>query len=117
VGRRVARDQQVLGLEIAVHDAGTVRGGEAVRDLDRVIERQRRWHRAACEPLAQRLALEELEHEVRRTIVLGDIEHGGRRVLERRRRAPSQRTALAIVIGEASTLTATERPSWRSRAR
>ena len=32
-------DEQILGLEIAVHDAGVVGDGEAVRDLNREVDR------------------------------------------------------------------------------
>src|SRR5262249_41077098 len=34
----VSRDEQVLGLQIAMDDPLLVRGGEALRDLDRVVD-------------------------------------------------------------------------------
>ena len=44
----VARHEQVLGLQVAVHDPLLVRGGEPVRDLDRVVDGLARRESAAA---------------------------------------------------------------------
>ena len=62
----VGRHHQVLGLEVAVDDAGAVRLREAVGELRPEIEQLRDRQRAARQPAAQRLALHVLHHhEVR----------------------------------------------------
>ena len=62
----VPGDEDVLGLEIAVDDAVVVGGRQAVGDLHRVLERLARGQGPVVEPLAQRLALEQLRDEVER---------------------------------------------------
>ena len=47
-------------------DAALVRGLDRRRDLDAQRERLARRQRAAREPRGERLALDQLEHEVRR---------------------------------------------------
>ena len=49
----VRRDEQVLGLEVAVDDPLLVGGGEALRELDRVVDRPPRGERATGEEPAQ----------------------------------------------------------------
>ena len=61
----VAREEDVLGLEIAMDDAAGVRRRQAARDLQRDVERRVDGKRAGAEPRAQRLALEAFRHEVR----------------------------------------------------
>ena len=53
-------DEQVLGLQVAVDDPLLVRRGEAVRDLQRVVDRLSRRQLPAGERRAQRLAFEQL---------------------------------------------------------
>src|SRR5262249_5592678 len=62
------RDEQVLGLEIAVHDSLRVRGGEARACLDRIVDRLAWGNRAAREHLADILAVEELRHDVGKSV-------------------------------------------------
>ena len=44
----VARDEQVVGLQVAMDDALVVRGGEPLRDLARVVDGFARRQRAAA---------------------------------------------------------------------
>src|SRR6266702_3806975 len=67
-------DEDVLGLQVAVDDALVVRGGEAAGDLDGEADRLSYGQRAPLQPLAQGLALEQLEDNVRRPRVASDIE-------------------------------------------
>ena len=64
----VVGDEDVLGLQVAVHDALLVRRREAVRDLERVVDRLARRELAAGEDRAERLALEQLLDDVRRAV-------------------------------------------------
>jgi hypothetical protein len=52
----VARDQHVVGLEIAVDDADRVRGGQRVAQLDRDRHRQPDRQRPGAQAIGQRLA-------------------------------------------------------------
>src|SRR5688500_10037600 len=61
-------DEDVLRLEIAVHDAPGVRRGEALGDLARPVERPAQRRRTTLEPGAQALSVEELRHQVRRAV-------------------------------------------------
>ena len=72
----VARDEQVVGLHVAVDDALVVRGGEPLGDLPRVVDRLARRQRAAVQTAAQRLALEQLGDDVRRAGVPADVVDG-----------------------------------------
>ncbi len=60
--------EDVLGLEIAVHDAGAVGGGERRTDLAHDRQHLVERHRAACDALRERFALEVVEHEVRHAV-------------------------------------------------
>jgi hypothetical protein len=64
---RVAREEDVLGLDVAVHHAARVRIGERVGQLDGDAQRVGRGERAlAREALPQRLALDERHDVVQR---------------------------------------------------
>ena len=54
----ISRHEDVLRLQIAMHDAFLVRRGEAMGDLHRVLDRFAHRQRAVNEPLPQRLAVE-----------------------------------------------------------
>ncbi len=73
----VVGDEDVLGLQVPVDDSLLVRGGEAVDDLERVVDRLALREAAAREGRAQRLAFEELLDDVGRAVVLADVVDGG----------------------------------------
>ncbi len=72
-----ARQEDVLGLDVPVHDARAVRRRERAHDGHQDLDRLRR--REPVPPhhaIAQRLAVEQLLHDVRRSVVpLPDLEH------------------------------------------
>ena len=81
-------DEDVRRLDVAVDDAGRVRGVERVGDLDGIVEEQRPSAAACRDAPAQRRAVEHLHDEERQVAVLADvIERADVRMVERRRRA------------------------------
>ena len=95
----VGVDQHVLRLDVAVDQEARVRGLERPPDLDRVGHRLR--HRQAAEPpdaLLQRLALDVLEDDVGRALVLAGVDHRHDvRVVQLRDRARLAPEALQLV--------------------
>ena len=80
----VRSDEDVLGLEIAVHNSALVRGGEAARDLRCVVDGLTLRERRAPQLLAQRLAFEQLGDDEGRAVVLPNVVDGEDvRVVER----------------------------------
>ena len=73
LGAAVAREKDVLGLEVTVDDAFVMRRGEPLRDLQRGVDGAARRERAAREPVAQGLALKELADDVRPAAVMPDV--------------------------------------------
>ena len=71
----VAGEEEVLGLQIAVHDPALVRDGEGARDLERPLPGLARRERARAQALAQGLPLEQLGDDVGRAVVGSEIEH------------------------------------------
>ncbi len=69
------RDENVLGLQVPVHDSLVVRCGEAVRNLDRVVDRPARREPASRQSRPERLALQELRDDVRSALVIADVVH------------------------------------------
>ena len=69
----VLGQEQVLGLEVPVDDALVVGGGEAEQDLDAVVDGLPHRQGAGGEPIAERLALEQLRHDVGCTVRLSDV--------------------------------------------
>ena len=85
----VLREEDVLGLQVPVHDPLFVRGGQTLRHLHRVVDRFARRDRTRTQPAAQRLAFEKLRHDVRRAVarVRPEVVDGRDvRVVERSRR-------------------------------
>ena len=64
----VGGDEEVFGLEVAVNDALFVGGRESVGDRDRILHRAAGRELAARERGPQRLALEQLLDDVRRSV-------------------------------------------------
>ena len=81
------RQKDVVRLEVAMHDAAVVRGREAFRDLERVLDGLARRNRGRREPRPKRLPLEKLHDGVDGAAVLADVVDGEDvRVRERRHR-------------------------------
>ena len=72
----VGGDEEVLGLEVAVRDAVLVQVLQRGRELAAPVERDRHRHAAAhlAQALAEVVAVDVLEHEVRLGAVLGPVE-------------------------------------------
>ena len=67
---------RLAGFEIAVHDAVVVRRGEAPRNLRAIIGHLTGGQGAAAKPRLQRLAPEQLAHNVGRAVGRADVVHG-----------------------------------------
>ena len=77
------RHLDVGGLEVAVHDAALVRGGEGVGDLPRHLQGLEQRQRAALQALLQRLPGHQLEDDVALLGgALGAVDGGDPRVVE-----------------------------------
>ncbi len=61
----VGRDEEVVGLDVAMHDAALVARRESAGDLSRKAERFANGQRPAADPLTERLSLEKLGDDVR----------------------------------------------------
>ena len=71
----ILRDEEVLGLQVPVHDPLLVGGGEAVRDLDRVFDRLPLGQRAGGDPPPQRFPFEQLRDDIGSSLVRPDVVH------------------------------------------
>src|SRR5262245_47890856 len=71
----IARDEDVLGLQVPMHDAFIVRGRKPVTDLDRVLDGFAYRQCGAAETLTECVALQQLRHDVRSTVVLAEVIH------------------------------------------
>ncbi len=71
-----------------MHDPGRVRGGDRVRDAEQQLDALPPRPLARCrEPVVQRAAVDELAHEILRSVVLADVVHRhDMRMVQRRRR-------------------------------
>ena len=119
----VAGDEEVLGLQVPVDDALLVRGGEAVGDLERVVDGLAVGKLASGEDGAQGLALEQLLDDVGRAVALirpDVVDRGDVWVVQDARGLGLLlEAAQAIGVDEndaGRTLIATSRPSRGSRA-
>jgi hypothetical protein len=71
----IVGEQDVAGLQVAVHAVAAVGGGEAVRHLGRDAERVGDPdHPLLAQPLAQVGALDQLEHQERAAVCLAAVE-------------------------------------------
>jgi hypothetical protein len=68
----VAADEEVLWFQVPVHDAPLVRGGQALRDLERIVHRLLLRDETRVELSAQRLAFEQL-HDREGDAALGTV--------------------------------------------
>ena len=59
-----------------MHDAGVVRGGQAVGDLRRQLEQTLEWNGPARQLVPERLPIDELCHDIRDRVVDGGVEDG-----------------------------------------
>jgi hypothetical protein len=71
----VQRHEDVVGLQVPMDDALLVRGGQPLRDLERVIHGSSHGQRAAGEASAQRLPLERLRDDVEEPVLPSDVEY------------------------------------------
>jgi hypothetical protein len=86
---RVARrgDQDVFGLDVAVQDAGAVRGGEAVGDACEQLERVAPVALRGVNPILERSAVDELRDEILTIVELAGVVDGDDvRMVQRRGR-------------------------------
>ena len=75
LGRALLVDEDVLGLDVAVDDALGVGGAERAGDLDRVGDRLGdRQPAVAADAVLERLALDVLEDDERRAVVLAGVD-------------------------------------------
>jgi hypothetical protein len=74
--RPVGRDEQVLRLQIPVHDAARVRGGQALGDLDGVVDRTRERNGAGIDYRAQRPPLQQFRDEIGRVVLAPHVIDG-----------------------------------------
>jgi hypothetical protein len=72
----IARDEDILRLQIAVDDAVLVRRRQAEGDLLRAFGSRFRLERAGLQALAQRPAFEQLRDQVRQAVVRADVVYG-----------------------------------------
>jgi hypothetical protein len=81
-------NEDVRGLDVAMHDAARMRGVESVGNLDADIEELVYRERAAGDSLAQSLAFEQFHDEKRLAIMFADIvDRADSRVIQGRGRA------------------------------
>ena len=119
----VGGEDDVRRLEVVVQDRAGVGGRESLCDLDRDLDGPTLRQPAAGEPLLQRLALDELEHDVGHVALAADVvDADDRGVVDRRsaaRASCSNRRSRSgwRAASKSSSLIATSRPRRVSRAR
>jgi hypothetical protein len=84
----ITAHHDVLGLDVAMHEAAGVRRRERARDVAEPSQSHRHAHRRIADERAQRAPRDELHRDERVPLVLAHVEHGhGVGVVQRRRRA------------------------------
>ena len=71
----VAPDEDVVGLDIAMNDAGGVRSREPASGFDQAIDDAREGARRASQPRVEAAAVDELHREEQIAVVRADVEH------------------------------------------
>ena len=121
LGVAALRDQNVLGLDVAVQNAGLVRRGESVGDAGQQLDDLAPAARRSSCPIPERAAVDELGDQILTALELARIVHGENvRMIERRSRLRFALEAAARGrVGESSerNLIATGRLSLVSSAR
>jgi hypothetical protein len=69
----VARDEQIVGLDVAVNDPSVVRCRQPTRNLDCKVDGSANRQRPAIHPLPERCAFEKLCDDVRGAVVGADV--------------------------------------------
>ena len=78
--------ENVRGLDVAMHDALGMRGVERIGDLNAERKQSVEFHRAPCDHVLQRRAVEEFHHDEGAAILLADVVNGADvGMIERRR--------------------------------
>src|SRR5206468_3621705 len=73
----ISLDEQIAGLDVAVHDFARVRGLQTGAELrDEVDVGRERARRMVGEVIAQWPSLEQFHDDERMTLIFSDIEHG-----------------------------------------
>jgi len=73
LGRTVARNHQVLRLEIAMNDANLVRFGETVGNLRRDCDRLAKWNRARGEQRTHRFSIHQFHCDIARAVYVSEF--------------------------------------------
>ena len=68
-------DEKIFWLEVAMNDSFFMGRGQAMRDLQSIVESLAHGERSAAQTLAQGLALEQFGDDVRRALVRADVEY------------------------------------------
>src|SRR6266478_10099346 len=69
----IARNHDVLRLEVAMDDAGRMRLPQSFRDLIQILQKLGEWHSALMDLLAQRFTVDVLHRDEVRPVVLADF--------------------------------------------
>ena len=94
----VVRDDHVLRLQIAMHDAALVRGGESVGDFAGDAQNIFQRHRAVGGELAKIASFDELHGDVRDRIAAPDVvDRDDARMIQRRCRARFELEAAEMI--------------------
>ena len=100
----VSRDEEVLGLQIPMDDALLMRGGEALRDLQRVVHGLLLRNRTGVELPAQGLAFQKLHDGIRDAVLVSEVVRSqGCSGCESAATAFASRSNRASVSGSAAT--------------
>jgi hypothetical protein len=72
----VCRDKDVLGFQVAMHDALLVCGRKTMRDLNSVLHGFANRKGPATQSLAQRFPFQQFGNDIGRRLVLAEVVHG-----------------------------------------